>query len=108
MKPTLILVGGDKGGTGKTTISRAMMDYLSRRNVPTRAFDTEYPRGTLQRFHPGNTEIIDLENVAMQMQILDTMETSKIPVTIVELRAGILTYALDIFDKIGVLEAAKE
>jgi hypothetical protein len=108
MKPTLILVGGDKGGTGKTTISRAMMDYLSRRNVPTRAFDTEYPRGTLQRFHPGNTEIIDLENVAMQMKILDTMETSKVPVTIVDLRAGILTYALDIFDKIGVLEAAKE
>jgi hypothetical protein len=108
MKPTLILVGGDKGGTGKTTISRAMMDHLSRRNVLTRAFDTEHPRGTLQRFYPGSTEIIDLENVAMQMKVLDTMETAKVPVTIVDLRAGSLTYALDIFNKIGVLEAARD
>ena len=107
MKPTLILAGGDKGGTGKTTIARAMMDHLARRNVLTRAFDTEHPRGTLQRFYPGNTEIIDLTNVAMQMKILDTMETAKVPVSIVDLKAGSLSYALDIFDKIGVLEAAR-
>jgi adenylylsulfate kinase-like enzyme len=76
MKPTLILTGGDKGGTGKTTIARAMMDHLARRNVLTRAFDTEHLRGTLHRFYPGNTEILDLTNVAMQMKILDTMETA--------------------------------
>ena len=107
MKPTLILTGGDKGGTGKTTVARAMMDHLARRNILTRAFDTEHPRGTLQRFYPASTEIIDLSDVAAQMKILDTMETAKVPVTIVDMKAGILSYALDIFDKIGVLEAAR-
>ena len=28
-KPAVILVGADKGGVGKTTVSRALLDYLS-------------------------------------------------------------------------------
>ncbi|MFO1121362.1 MAG: hypothetical protein U1F47_03460 [Hyphomicrobiales bacterium] len=107
MKPTLILVGADKGGVGKTTISRALLDFFARRNVLTRAFDTENPRGSLRRFYPSIAEVIDLENVADQMKVLDTMETAKVPVTLVDLRAGALSYALNIFDRIGVLEAAR-
>lgn len=107
MKPTLILVGADKGGVGKTTISRTLLDYFARKNVLTRAFDTENPRGSLKRFYPAITEIVDLENVAHQMKILDTLETANVPVTLVDLKAGALSYALDIFERIGVLEAAR-
>ena len=107
MKPTLILAGADKGGVGKTTISRALLDFFARKNVLTRAFDTEFPRGTLKRFYPAIAEIIDLGNVAHQMKLLDTMETSNVPVTIVDLKAGNMTYALDLFERIGVLEAAR-
>ena len=107
MKPTLILVGADKGGVGKTTISRALLDFFARKNVLTRAFDTENPRGSLKRFYPAITEVIDLENVAHQMKVLDTMETANVPVTLVDLKAGGLSYALDIFERIGVLDAAR-
>lgn len=107
MKPTLILVGADKGGVGKTTTARALLDFLARRNVFARAFDTENPRGTLKRFYPGITEIIDLNNVAHQMKVLDTMDSAAVKVTIVDLKAGNLSSALDTFDKIGVLEAAR-
>ncbi|MFZ1813719.1 MAG: hypothetical protein WBO55_03420 [Rhizobiaceae bacterium] len=107
MKPTLILVGADKGGVGKTTTARALLDYLSRSNILARAFDTENPRGTLKRFYPGITEIIDLHNVADQMKVLDTMDSSAVKVTLVDLKAGNLSAALDTFDKIGVLEAAR-
>ena len=107
MKPTLILVGADKGGVGKTTVSRALLDFFARKNVLTRAFDTENPRGTLKRFYPGSAEIVDLGNVAHQMRILDTMETANVPVTVVDLKAGNMSYALDVFDRIGVLEAAR-
>jgi hypothetical protein len=51
-KPVVIVVGADKGGVGKTTVSRTLLDYFTANNVPTRAFDTESPRGTLKRFHP--------------------------------------------------------
>ncbi|MGB7203934.1 MAG: hypothetical protein WBD37_00505 [Anderseniella sp.] len=108
MKPVVIMVGADKGGVGKTTISRALLDYLHRNNVLARAFDTENPRGTLQRFYPNITEIIDLHNVADQMKVLDTLETAKVPVTVVDLKAGNLSYALDTFEKIGVLQAARD
>lgn len=108
MKHSMILVGADKGGVGKTTVSRALLDYLERNNVLARAFDTENPRGTLHRFYPTRATVIDLANVADQMRILDTMETSAEQVTVVDLKAGNLTSALDLFDRIGVLQAAKD
>ncbi len=107
MKPTLILVGADKGGVGKTTLSRSLLDYFARKNVLTRAFDTENPRGSLRRFYPSITEIIDLGNVAHQMKVLDTIETAHVPVTVVDFKAGNLSYSLDLFERIGVLEAAR-
>jgi MinD superfamily P-loop ATPase len=68
-KPVVIVVGADKGGVGKTTVSRTLLDYFSANNVPTRAFDTESPRGTLKRFHPELTEIVDMTTTADQMKI---------------------------------------
>lgn len=107
MKPTLILVGADKGGVGKTTISRALLDYLARRNILARAFDTEHPRGTLHRFYREVAPVIDLTAVADQMKVLDTLETASVKVTLVDLKAGNLSYALETFERIGVLEAAR-
>lgn len=107
MKPTVIIVGADKGGVGKTTVSRALLDFLARKNVLARAFDTENPRGTLQRFYPRNTQIIDLANVSDQMKLLDTLETDSVKVTVVDMKAGNLSAGLDLFDRIGVLEAAR-
>jgi hypothetical protein len=107
MKPTVILVGADKGGVGKTTLARTLLDYLSRKNVMARCYDTEWPRGTLKRFYPATTEVIDMSNVAHQMKLLDTLETASLKVSVVDLKAGNLSMVLDIFDRIGVLEAAK-
>ena len=107
MKPTVILVGADKGGVGKTTLSRALLDFIARKDVPARAFDTEFPRGSLKRFHPNITEIIDLNDVADQMKVLDTLDSTDARVTVIDLKAGNLSMALDTFDRIGVLEAAR-
>ena len=107
MKPTLILVGADKGGVGKTTISRAMLDFLARRNILARAFDTEHPRGTLHRFYNDVAPVIDLTAVADQMRVLDTLQTANVKVTLVDLKAGNLSYAMEVFERIGVLEAAR-
>lgn len=108
MKPTVILVGADKGGVGKTTISRALIDFLTRNEVPVRVFDTEFPRGSLHRFYPDKSRIVDLTNVQAQMQLLDTLETADVDVSIVDFRAGNLSVALDIFERIGVLKAARD
>ena len=55
-RPTVILIGADKGGVGKTTVARTLLDYLTTQEIPTRAFDTEAPKGVLHRFHPKITD----------------------------------------------------
>src|SRR6476660_6130654 len=75
-KPAVIVVGADKGGVGKTTVSRTLLDYFSANNVQTRAFDTEHPRGTLKRFHPDLTEIVDMPTTSDPMKIFDTLNAA--------------------------------
>src|SRR5678816_2129957 len=89
-KPVVIVVGADKGGVGKTTVSRTLLDYFSANNVQTRAFDTESPRGTLKRFHPDITEIVDMTTTADQMKIFDTLNSGP-AVTVIDVRAGLLS-----------------
>ncbi len=106
MKPTVILVGADKGGVGKTTVSRVLLDYLASHNVLTRAFDTESPRGTLMRFHPDATEIVDITSTTDQMRVLDTLSTSQVKVSVIDTRAGGFGTALRALQEVGFLDAA--
>ncbi len=107
MKPTLIVIGADKGGVGKTTVARTMLNYFADNNVLARAFDTEFPRGTLQRFHPDATEVVDITQTPDQMRILDTLSTSQVKVTVMDTRAGALTTSLNALRDVGFLDAAK-
>src|SRR5690348_12933147 len=105
--PAVILVGADKGGVGKTTVTRTLLDYFAARKVPTRAFDTEFPRGTIKRFHPDLTDIVDMTSVADQMRVLDTLNTTEAKVTVIDMRAGLMSPTLHSLRDIGFLEAAK-
>jgi len=105
-KPTVIVIGADKGGVGKTTVARTLLDYLRKEEVPTRAFDTETPKGTLQRFHPDVSEIVDVTTVAGQMRIFDTVSDPS--VTVIDVRAELLSSTLRALRDISLLDAAKE
>lgn len=106
-RPTVIVVGADKGGVGKTTISRAILDFLALNSIHARAFDTETPRGTLHRFHPEETMIVDLTEPSDQMKIIDTLNTSQAKVSVIDVRAGGLSPALEALDEIGFFDAVK-
>lgn len=105
-KPVVIVVGSDKGGVGKTTVSRTMLDYFTSKEVPIRSFDTESPRGTLKRFHSAS-EIVDLTSITGQMRIFDTLTAGSPSVTLIDVRAGVLSTALQALKNVGFLEAAK-
>lgn len=107
MKPTVIVIGADKGGVGKTTVARAILDFLTLNNIHARAFDTETPRGTLHRFHPDETMIVDLTSTSDQMKIIDTLNTSQAKVSVIDVRAGGLSPALEALDEIGFFDAVK-
>jgi hypothetical protein len=107
-KPAVVLVGADKGGVGKTTVSRALLDYLIAHNVPTRAFDTETPKGTLKRFHPDITDVVDIGSTGGQMKIFDTLSSAAEQVTVIDIRAGMLSSTLRALRDIGFLDSAKK
>src|SRR5882672_9115152 len=107
-KPAVIIVGADKGGVGKTTVARTLLDYFTAHQIPTRAFDTESPRGTLKRFHPELTEVVDMTMVADQMKIFDTLNSSQASVTVIDVRAGLMSPTLRALRDIGFIEAAKK
>jgi hypothetical protein len=104
-RPTVILVGADKGGVGKTTVTRTLLDYLGSRNIPRRAFDTESPKGNLKRFHSDITDVVDVTSAADQMKIFDTINTSE--ATVIDVRAGLLSATLKALRDIGFLEVVK-
>src|SRR6202165_4839825 len=107
-KPAVIIVGADKGGVGKTTVSRTLLDYFIAHQVSTRAFDTESPRGTLKRFHPDVTEVVDMTLIADQMKIFDTLNSSEAAVTVIDVRAGLMSPTLKALRDIGFIDAAKK
>jgi hypothetical protein len=105
-KPTVILVGADKGGVGKTTVARTLLDYFTAEKVPVRAFDTETPKGTLRRFHPAITEVVDVTAIPDQMRIFDTISHEN--VTVIDVRAGLLTPTLRALRDVDFLESVKK
>ena len=108
MKPTVLMVGADKGGVGKTTVTRTVLDYLKAKNMLVRAFDAEYPRGTLKRFHPDVTEVVNITTAADQMKMIDTLATSEIKINVLDIRAGLLETTLQAFTDVGFFDMVRD
>lgn len=103
--PTVYVVGADKGGVGKTTVSRLLIDYFRATGVNFKAFDTESPTGGLKRFFPAQTEIVDLTKSSDQIQVFDNIGVNQ--ATVIDIRAGLLTPTIKLLSEVGFLEAAK-
>ncbi len=106
MAPHVVIVGADKGGVGKTTISRSLVDYFQAHGISVRAFDTEHPQGVLQRFHPDKTQIVDLTESDDQVKVFDNLRSAQ--VTLIDIRAGLLSRTLATLSEIGFLDGVKE
>jgi hypothetical protein len=105
-QPLLVIVGADKGGVGKTTISRVLMDYFQAQGMDARAFDTQIPNGVLKRFHPAKTELVDITTLDGKMRVFDTLNSSA--VTVLDLAAGLLTPTIATLRETGFIDMVKE
>lgn len=99
---SLILVGANKGGVGKTTIARLLLDYLAARLNGFRVFDGQAPGGSLKRFYP-EAEVIDFHGTAGRMRVLDGLSDRP---TLVDIPAGLLSETLQLLRDAGILEDA--
>jgi hypothetical protein len=105
-KPLIIMVGADKGGVGKTQVTRALCDYLDVRfaQAPApRVFDTQFPKGDLVQFRT-TAEVINITNIDDQMKVFDAVDG----ITVVDIEAGKLGYTLNEFDRAGLLQEVRD
>ena len=100
--PLVIMVGADKGGVGKTTVARALLDYLATRSVSPRVFDTQWPAGDLARFVPA--EVIDIDKVEGQRKVFDRLDG----VTVIDIRGGSFSSILHTLDRVRLLEDVRQ
>jgi hypothetical protein len=97
--PLVIMIGADKGGVGKTTVARAVVDYLADRGVAADIFDTEAPNGDLLQFAP-SARVIDIAKVKDQSDVFDSVRG----VTVIDIRAGLLSPTLRALDAVKLLD----
>jgi hypothetical protein len=109
IKPTLVLIGAQKGGVGKTTVARLLLHWLDENRRAHVAFDTEVPLGSLIRFYEDRTELLDINEVPAQMRIFDAVFADESgSVFVVDLRAGHLYAMLDLLSDLRILRDAQE
>jgi hypothetical protein len=98
-KPLVIMVGADKGGVGKTTISRALDDYLRAQNAVRKVYDSQWPNGDLRQFAE-ISEIVDMQSINDQMRVFDRLRG----VTLIDIKGGLFTEVLESLDRTGLLD----
>ncbi len=64
MKPTVLMVGADKGGVGKTTVSRTVLDYLGAKNTHGSRVRCRTSARHVAALLPRITEVVDVTTAA--------------------------------------------
>ncbi len=105
---TIHLVGGEKGGVGKSLVSRILAQYLIDHSIPFLGFDTDRSHGSLMRFYSGYASpvVIDCPDS------LDAIVEAAVDVperrVLVDLAAQTHDMLVRWMDESGVLELAGE
>jgi len=96
----LIVVGANKGGVGKTTVARALIDYFLTLGLPVKAYDTQSPGGGLKRYYPDITDIVNLKKTRDLCRFLEEVNTGE-NLAIVDACAGQFSRCLTILREVG-------
>lgn len=102
--PHVIIIGADKGGVGKTTVTRVVLDYLHANGIETKNFDTQHPGGGLLRFYPEKVRVIDITKSDDQMAVFDDLQPGT--VTVLDIAASMLTPSITMLREVGFLDDA--
>jgi hypothetical protein len=102
---TIVFVGGDKGGVGKSTVARTLLEFYQQEKVPFVAFDGDDTNPTLTRFHK-TAERLSTKTPKGFEPLMNNLEGGK-GVQLVDLGAG-TSIILNLFaEQTGFFEVAK-
>lgn len=105
---TIHLIGGEKGGVGKSLVARILAQYLIDHAQPFQAFDSDRSHGALLRFYPQYTLPVPLDEVGGLDRVIETAAAQRNKTVLVDLAAQSYTPLVRWIQDSRVLETAGE
>jgi hypothetical protein len=102
------LIGGEKGGVGKSLVARVLAQYFIDNNLPFVGFDTDRSHGSLLRFYTEYASPVVADNYESLDAIVETAVDQPDKRVLVDLAAQTHDALVKWMDDSGVLETAAE
>lgn len=104
----LHLIGGEKGGVGKSLLSRALAQYCIDRELPFRGFDSDKSHGALLRFYSDYTSPVIIDRYEALDQVVEAAAESASQRIVVDLAAQTHGFLVKWIEDSGLLDVADE
>ena len=105
---TIHLVGGEKGGVGKSVVARLLAQYMIDHEIPFIGFDTDRSHGSLLRFYSDYASPTTIDSYESLDTIMETATAQPGQRILVDLAAQTHHPLAAWIDESGVLELAEE
>lgn len=102
------LIGGEKGGVGKSVVARVVAQYLIDRQIPFIGFDTDRSHGSLLRFYADYASPVVVDRYESLDTIVEAATADADRRVLVDLAAQTHEPLVKWMDESGVLEMAGE
>ena len=102
------LIGGEKGGVGKSLVARVVAQYLIDNNLPFQGFDTDRSHGSLLRFYTDYASPVVVDRYESLDAIVEATNDSPDKRILVDLAAQTHDALVKWMDESGVLEMAAD
>jgi hypothetical protein len=100
------LIGGEKGGVGKSLVARLLAQYFIDQNLPFVGFDTDRSHGSLMRFYAGYASPVIMDRYEALDAIVETAAEQAGRRVLVDLAAQTHAPLVRWMDESGVLDLA--
>jgi hypothetical protein len=104
----LHLIGGEKGGVGKSVVARILAQYFIDRNLPFLGFDTDKSHGALLRFYPGFTAAAAVDQYEELDRIIEAAVEQPERRILVDLAAQTHRFLTKWMEESGLLDVSAE
>ncbi|MBK1833173.1 hypothetical protein [Roseibacillus ishigakijimensis] len=108
MQPTIHLVGGEKGGVGKSVFTRFLAQYLIDEQIPFAGLDSDRSHQSFLRFYGDFAQAIDLEDPESLDEIVELALSEESQQVLVDLAAQSAKSLWEWFSEAEVLELLEE
>lgn len=102
------LIGGEKGGVGKSVVARLLAQYLIDHQLPFFGFDTDRSHGSLLRFYKDYASAVHVDRFESLDAIVEAATVEPNRRVLVDLAAQTHEPLVKWVDESGVLELAEE